>query len=147
MKDKYGELIEELLDACKGQHDAIDRLFAELIKRDRTFFPSKSGMPWEAAQKGNNAIHKTEELLQELGDACLIKVDGFQSGCLMGLIMEANLGSRMLLGSVWEQLLALKKKAEEEAGVVKEILPGGMIRLTDKDGNVITREALPWETE
>ena len=48
----------EVLDALRGQHQAIDRLFAELIKRDADFFPSKSGQPWEAAQKGNALVKK-----------------------------------------------------------------------------------------
>ncbi|GAI77455.1 unnamed protein product, partial [marine sediment metagenome] len=46
-----------------------------------------------------------------------------------------------------KQLVALKKKAEEEAGVNKEILPGGMLRITDKDGNTIIREPYPYEVE
>ncbi|MBA7602296.1 hypothetical protein ES703_09384 [subsurface metagenome] len=50
----------DLLGACKAQHQAIDRLFAELIKRDETFFPSKSGQPWEAVEEGNAAIAKAE---------------------------------------------------------------------------------------
>lgn len=50
----------ELLEACKAQHQAIDRLFAELIKRDETFFPSKSGQPWEAVVKSNTTIAKAE---------------------------------------------------------------------------------------
>ncbi|GAI88762.1 unnamed protein product, partial [marine sediment metagenome] len=49
------------------------------------------------------------------------------------------------LAGVWEQLVAIKKAVEEEAGVTKEILPGGMIRCTDKQGNVITREPFPYE--
>ena len=52
----------DLLEACKVQHQAIDRLFAELIQRDKTFFPSKSGLPWEATVKGNAAIAKAEGL-------------------------------------------------------------------------------------
>ena len=48
----------EILDVLKSQHQAIDRLFAELIKRDANFFPSKSGQPWEAVQKGNALIQK-----------------------------------------------------------------------------------------
>jgi len=44
----------------KAQHQAIDQLFAELIKRDPDFFPSKSGQPWEAVQKGNAAIKRME---------------------------------------------------------------------------------------
>jgi len=50
----------KLLEACKAQHDAIDRLFAELIRRDPDFFPSKSGQPWEAIQKGNAAVAEAE---------------------------------------------------------------------------------------
>ena len=50
----------KLLEACKAQHDAIDRLFAEVIRRDPDFFPSKSGQPWEAIQKGNAAIAEAE---------------------------------------------------------------------------------------
>ena len=54
--ESYGPL--EVLETLKAQHQAIDRLFAELIKRDADFFPSKSGQPWEAAQKGNALIQK-----------------------------------------------------------------------------------------
>jgi len=50
----------ELLEACKAQHQAIDILFAKLIQLDKTFFPSKSGQPWEAVVKGNAAITKAE---------------------------------------------------------------------------------------
>jgi hypothetical protein len=60
---KYAEkenLTLDLLDACKAQHQAIDRLFAELIKRDPNFFPSKSGQPWEACKKGNAVIKRME---------------------------------------------------------------------------------------
>lgn len=48
----------EVLDALKAQHEAIDRLFAQLIERDNDFRPSKSGQPWEAARKGNAIIQK-----------------------------------------------------------------------------------------
>lgn len=57
----------DLLAACKAQHEAIDRLFCQLIllTREHTpneaFFPSKSGQPWEAAQLGATAIRKAEE--------------------------------------------------------------------------------------
>lgn len=48
----------EVLDALKAQHEAIDRLFAQLIERDNDFRPSKSGQPWEAGRKGNALIQK-----------------------------------------------------------------------------------------
>ncbi len=50
----------DALEALKAQHQAIDRLFAELIKRDPNFFPSKSGQPWEACKKGNAVIKRME---------------------------------------------------------------------------------------
>ena len=50
----------DLLEACKAQHHAIDLLFARLIQLDPTFFPSKSGQPWEATVKGKEAIDKAE---------------------------------------------------------------------------------------
>jgi len=50
----------DLLRACKKQHDAIDILFAMLIEAQKDFFPSKSGLPWEAIKEGNQAINKAE---------------------------------------------------------------------------------------
>jgi hypothetical protein len=59
----------DLLSACKAQHQAIDILFAMLIREtaERTsfieaklFFPSKSGLPWDAMIEGNAAIAKAE---------------------------------------------------------------------------------------
>jgi len=80
-------------------------------------------------------------------DTQILKVDAFESGCLMGLIMQAEGGVRLALDDVWKQLVAHKKATEKEAGVTKEILPGGMIRIRDRDGNVITRAPLPYEAE
>ena len=78
-------------------------------------------------------------------DYLAIKVDGFQCGALMALVTMANPQTRQLLDSVWKQLVAGKKSAEEDAGVKKEILPGGMIRISDKDGNVTIRQPFPYE--
>lgn len=50
----------ELCEALKAQHEAIDILFAMLIVQDKTFFPSKSGKPWEAIVQGNAALAKVE---------------------------------------------------------------------------------------
>ena len=76
-----------------------------------------------------------------------LKINEFEGGILMGLVMQANENARSGLNDVWKQLVALKKAAEEEAGVTKEILPGGIIRITDREGNVITREPFPYEVE
>ena len=76
-----------------------------------------------------------------------IKLNGFEIGVLTAVIMQLDDRRRQALKGVWEQLITLKKQAEEEAGVKKEILPGGMLKLTDKDGNVIIRAPYPFEIE
>ncbi len=50
-----------LLEACKAQHEAIDRLMAMLIAARTGFLPSKSGQIWEALNQGNDAIVLAEE--------------------------------------------------------------------------------------
>lgn len=50
----------ELLEACKAQHEAIDRLLAQIIGLDQTFLPTRSGQPWQAMIQGNAAIAKAE---------------------------------------------------------------------------------------
>ncbi|MBA7667155.1 hypothetical protein ES703_75240 [subsurface metagenome] len=76
-----------------------------------------------------------------------IKLNSFEAGVLMGVIIQLDDRERQALKPVYEQLVALKKQVEEEAGVTKEILPGGMLKISDKDGNVIFREPYPWEAE
>ncbi|GAH29420.1 unnamed protein product [marine sediment metagenome] len=76
-----------------------------------------------------------------------LKADALQCGVLMGLIMKALPQTRSLLHSVWEQLMAIRKSAEEDAGVKKEILPGGLIQLTDAAGIIIIREPYSYEIE
>ena len=80
-------------------------------------------------------------------DTQTLKIKALEGGILIGLIMQAEDRSRLALDDIWRQLVALKKQAEEEAGVTKEILPGGMIRIRDRDGNVITRQPFPYEVE
>lgn len=47
----------DLLEAVKSQHSAIDTLFAVLIERDRTFFPTQSSA-WAAVERGHAALCK-----------------------------------------------------------------------------------------
>jgi len=74
-----------------------------------------------------------------------IKLNSFELGVLTGVIMQLDEKNQRALKPVSEQLIALKKQFEEEAGVKKEVLPGGVLRITDRDGNVIIREPYPWE--
>lgn len=76
-----------------------------------------------------------------------IKLNSFEAGVLMGVIIQLDDRQRQALKSVYEQLVALKKQVEEEAGVKKEVIPGGRLKITDNDGNVIIREPYPWEVE
>ncbi len=76
-----------------------------------------------------------------------IKLNGYEAGVLFGIIIQLDDKNRQRLKSVYEQLVALKKQAEEEAGVTKEVLPGGILKLSDKDGNVIIREPYPFEVQ
>lgn len=59
-RNKQEKIREDLLSAVKAQHEAIDILFALLIEKDPTFFPSKSGKPWQAILQGNEAIKLAE---------------------------------------------------------------------------------------
>jgi hypothetical protein len=74
-----------------------------------------------------------------------IKLNSFELGVLTGVIMQLEDRKQQALKPVWEQLMAFKKQLEEESGVKKEVLPGGMLKITDKDGNEIIRAPYPWE--
>ena len=53
---------QELLAACEMYHEAIDLLFVRLIILDKTFLPSKAGLPWDAMVKGKAAMDKARGL-------------------------------------------------------------------------------------
>ena len=76
-----------------------------------------------------------------------ITVNSFESGVLMGLVMQAEDRVKTSLNRVWQQLVAMKKEIEEEEGVRKEVIEGGLLRITDKDGNTIIRAPYPFEVE
>lgn len=132
------------------------RYFIKVGGRDKLFNQAKEGGGFQTVEVlvANNfelavpAPERPDWLeIYPSWDYRTIKADGLQCGVLMALIMQALPHVQSLLHSVWEQLVAMKKAAEEEAGVTKEILPGGLIKTTDKEGNVITREPLPYEVE
>ena len=58
------ELVSELFDASQAQHEGLDLLFARLIALDKDFYPSKSGLPWEAMLKGNAAREMAKPILE-----------------------------------------------------------------------------------
>ena len=62
------ELEQEMLLVLKLQHEAIDRLFAQLVltsSEKNQFYPSKSGQPWVACQVGAALIRRLEPYTDE----------------------------------------------------------------------------------
>jgi len=76
-----------------------------------------------------------------------IEVNDFEAGVLMGMMDKEGERVRRPLSNVWRQLVELKEKVDKEAGVVKRLLPNGMLELTDVDGNRIIRPPYAWEIE
>lgn len=72
-----------------------------------------------------------------------LQADALTCGMLFGLIEKEGVQADMK--DIWEQLVAIKRDIEQEVGVVKEILPGGMLKITDKDGNTIIRPSYSYE--
>ena len=132
------------------------RYFIKVGARDKLLQKAKEGGVFQAVEvmvisNFELAVPEPERKywveLYPSWDTQTIKANAFEGGCLMGLITQAEDLTRLALDDVWKQLVALKKAAEEEAGVTKEVLPGGMIRIKDKDGNVIIRQPYPYEVE
>ena len=65
--EEHDALVAQLVQALKGQHRAIDSLFAMLIAKtmraENPFYPSESGQPWEALLAGKAAIEAAGETL------------------------------------------------------------------------------------
>jgi len=74
-----------------------------------------------------------------------LTVNAYESGALMGLILEEGELKRAPLSDVYHQLVDIKKRMEKEGAVTKEVLPGGKLQITDPAGNIIIREPYPWE--
>ena len=73
-----------------------------------------------------------------------ITITAFEAGVIMGMLEEDEKG-RNALPNVHRQLITLKERCEEEAGVVKTLLPNGMLEIRDDDGNLIIRPPYSWE--
>ena len=76
-----------------------------------------------------------------------ITVNAYEAGGLMGMMEQEGETVKRQLSNVWQQLVGLKKDIEKAEGVVKKILPNGMLELTDEDGNRIIRPPYSWEIE
>uniref|UniRef100_A0A6M3X591 Uncharacterized protein n=1 Tax=viral metagenome TaxID=1070528 RepID=A0A6M3X591_9ZZZZ len=76
-----------------------------------------------------------------------IQVNAFEAGALMGMIESAEDRIKPSLSGVWGQLIAMKRDIEKADGVTKNLLPNGMLEITDVDGNRIIRAPYSWEVE
>ncbi len=74
-----------------------------------------------------------------------ITINSFEGGVLMGLIEKAEDRIKPMLTGVNQQLIAIKQDIEKAEGVVKTILPNGMLEVKDAAGNKIIRAPLSWE--
>ncbi len=72
-----------------------------------------------------------------------LKADALTCGMLFGLIEKEGIQADMK--DIWDQLVAIKRDIEKECGVVKEVMPGGMLKSTDRDGNIIIRPPYSFE--
>jgi len=76
-----------------------------------------------------------------------ISLNAFEAGILMGMIEGAEERIKPSLSGVRSQLIAMKKDIEKAEGVMKKILPNGMLEIIDDVGNRITRPPYSWEIE
>ena len=76
-----------------------------------------------------------------------IEVNAFEAGGLMGMIEGAEDRIKPSLKGVRGQLVVMKRDIEKADGVVKRLLPNGMLEIKDVDGNLIIRPPYSWEVE
>ena len=76
-----------------------------------------------------------------------ITCNAFEAGVLMGMIERAEERLKPSLQGLRSQLIVMKRDIEKAEGVVKKILPNGMLEIKDEDGNRIIRPPYSWEVE
>ena len=65
---------------------------------------------------------------------------------LFAMIHESE-HSKGTLKEVYKQLLGFRRQIEEAAGMQKELLPNGLLKLTSASGFTIIRPPYGWEKE
>lgn len=73
-----------------------------------------------------------------------LRLSYFEAGILSGII-GSHPDRDGTLRDVFEQLIDIKKQIEVAAGVTKELLPNGLLKIADTNGNVIIRVPHDWE--
>lgn len=76
-----------------------------------------------------------------------VTVNAFEAGVLMGMIEGAEERIKPSLSGIRSQLIVMKRDIEKVDGVVRKLLPSGMLEIKDVDGNRIIRPPYSWEIE
>ncbi len=76
-----------------------------------------------------------------------ITINSFEGGVLMGMIEKEGDRAKLPMKGVLQQLVAIKQSIEKKEGVVRTLLPNGMLEIKDKEGNQIIRPPYSWEIE
>ncbi len=76
-----------------------------------------------------------------------ITLNAFEAGVMMSMIEGAEERIKPSLSGVRSQLIAMKGDIEKADGVVKTLLPSGLLEIKDVDGNQIIRLPYSWEVE
>ena len=76
----------------------------------------------------------------------VLRLNIFEAGVLSVLIHESK-HSNGALKEVYKQLQDFRRQIEEAAGVQKELLPNGLLKLTSADGFTIIRPPYDGEND
>lgn len=76
-----------------------------------------------------------------------ITVNSFEAGILIGMVEDAEERIKPRLSGIRDQLIKIKKDIEKDAGVIKKLLPDGMLEVKAKNGIRIVRPPYSWEIE
>jgi len=72
----------------------------------------------------------------------VVRLNALEAGILLAVTYDVS-----ALKDVFKQLLDLKEQVDRECGVTKELLPNGLLKVTNEDGQIITRPPFPWENK
>ncbi len=83
-----------------------------------------------------------------MGDEALprewvLRLNIFEASILTLIIHHSKFSNE--LKEVYKQLLDFQKQIEKAAGIRKELLPNGLLKLTSSDGVTIIRPPYEWE--
>jgi hypothetical protein len=72
-----------------------------------------------------------------------IKMNAWELGLLIQIIWKSDYKDQLM--GVFNQIIEAHQVIKDQNGVTVEKLPGGMVKIVDKDKNVIIRQLYEWE--